>query len=197
MTSIQQEAIDALARADHGDPFAILGMHESAGTLVLRVFRPDVAKLEIVELGGKARTWPAERLTPEGFFETALTGASGRFRYSLRFTPHEGNEWEQRDPYSFGVLMGELDLHLFAEGHHWELWKKLGAHIEEHDGVTGTVFRVWAPNAKRVSVVGDWNIWDGRIHPMRKLIPGGVWELFVPGIGEMEHYKFEIYDTQG
>jgi 1,4-alpha-glucan branching enzyme len=197
VTPVPNEAIEALTRADHGDPFSILGMHGGGGALSVRAFRPDAAKLEVIELGGAARTWIAERVTQDGFFEAALTGATDRFRYSLRCTSHDGHVREQRDPFSFGVLLGELDLHLFAEGSHWELWKKLGAHIEEHDGVTGTVFRVWAPNAKRVSVVGDWNHWDGRIHPMRKLIPGGVWELFVPGVGEMAHYKFEVFDMQG
>jgi len=197
VNSISTEAIDALARADHGDPFAVLGMHGSDGALAIRVFRPDVAAVEVREIGGAARSWRAGKTARDGFFEAKLAGAGKRFAYTLCFTGHDGSKWEQRDPYSFGVLLGELDLHLFSEGHHWELWKKLGAHIEEHEGVTGTVFRVWAPNAKRVSVVGDWNNWDGRIHAMRKLIPSGVWELFVPGVGEMAHYKFEIFDMQG
>ncbi|MEO6738770.1 MAG: 1,4-alpha-glucan branching enzyme, partial [Chthoniobacteraceae bacterium] len=197
MTPAPQEAITALSRADHGDPFAILGMHGADGALIVRIFRPDAVAVEVREFGGAARSWQAERTAQDGFFEAVLEGVRSRFAYTLRFTGHDGTTWEQRDPYSFGVLLGDLDLHLFAEGNHWELWKKLGAHIEEHDGAIGTVFRVWAPNAKRVSIIGDWNNWDGRIHPMRKLIPGGVWELFVPGVGEMAHYKYEIYDMQG
>jgi 1,4-alpha-glucan branching enzyme len=197
MTTPSKEEIASLLRADHGDPFAILGMHGSEGTLALRVFRPDVAGVEVREIGGKARSWKAERVLPDGFFEANLKGAQERFAYARAFTGHDGRKWEERDPYSFGLLIGELDLHLFSEGNHWELWKKLGAHLEEHDGVAGTVFRVWAPNARRVSVVGDWNQWDGRVHPMRKLIPSGVWELFLPGIVEGTHYKYELLDAHG
>ena len=197
MTPAPLEAIDALARADHGDPFAILGMHGGDGDLAIRIFRPDAVAVEVREIGGAARSWHGERNSQAGFFEVPLDGVRSRFAYTLRFTGHDGGVWEQRDPYSFSVLLGDLDLHLFSEGHHWELWKKLGAHIETHAGVSGTVFRVWAPNAKRVSIIGDWNNWDGRIQPMRKLIPSGVWELFVPGVGEMAHYKFEVADMQG
>ena len=143
------------------------------------------------------RSWKAVKTAPEGLFEATLTDAEARIPYTLRMTATEGTNWEQADPYSFPIILGELDLHLFSEGQHWELWKKLGSHVETIHGVEGTVFRVWAPNAKRVSVVGDWNNWDGRIHPMRKLIPTGVWELFIPGIGEMAHYKLEIFDAQG
>ena len=197
MSTASKEAIDSLLRADHGDPFAILGMHGSDGQFSVRVFRPDAAGVEVREIGGAARTWRAERLSPDGFFEATLKGAKLRCAYSLHFTGHDGHAWDEPDPYAFGILMGDLDLHLFAEGNHWELWKKLGAHVEEHDGIAGTVFRVWAPNARRVSVVGDWNQWDGRVRPMRKLIPSGIWELFLPGICEGAHYKYELLDAHG
>jgi len=197
MTPLSKEAIEAITRADHGDPFALLGMHGSDGQFAVRAFRPDAKAVEVQEIGGKGRTWRAERIGTDGFFEALLTGATERIRYQLRFTAHDGSEWEQRDPYSFDVLLGEIDLHLIGEGNHWGLWKKLGAHIEDHDGVTGTVFRVWAPNACRVSAIGEWNNWDGRLHPMRKLIPSGIWELFIPGIAEMAHYKFEVFDMHG
>ena len=162
MISASKEAIAALARADHGDPFSILGMHGADGDLAIRIFRPDAVAVEVREIGGAARSWHGEGNSQDGFFEVPIEGVRSRFAYTLRFTGHDGNVWEQRDPYSFGVLLGDVDSHLFGEGQHWELWKKFGAHVETHDGVTGTV-----------------------------------WELFVPGIGEMAHYKFEVADMQG
>jgi 1,4-alpha-glucan branching enzyme len=185
MAPLPSPAIAALAGAEHGDPFAVLGRH---GNLV-RVIRVDARELTVVDAGNPKRTWPAKKVHPVGIFEAEVENVT---RYRLRFTAHNGHVWEDDDPYSFGVLMGELDQHLFGEGNHWQLWHVLGAHVEEHNGIRGTVFRVWAPNAQRVSVVGEWNGWDGRTHPMRKLIPLGIWELFVPGVSENAHYKFEL-----
>jgi 1,4-alpha-glucan branching enzyme len=102
-----------------------------------------------------------------------------------------------RDPYGYGPIMGEIDLHLFAEGNHKGLYEKFGAHLREMGGERGVYFAVWAPNASRVSVVGDFNFWDGRVHPMRKLVAAGVWEIFVPGVKEGAHYKFEIRTASG
>ena len=101
------------------------------------------------------------------------------------------------DPYRFLPTIGELDVHLLGEGRHEELWERLGAHVTEVDGVTGTAFAVWAPSARAVSVVGDFNYWDGRIHPMRSLGSSGIWELFLPGVGEGAHYKYEILAPDG
>ncbi len=182
MSNVSLAAVASLLRADHGDPSAVLGRHNNE----VRVLRPD-AKECVVLLDGSA--FPAKRIDAAGFFAATVTGA-GPHRF--RFTAHNGHVWEDHDPYAFPPLLGDLDQHLFAEGNHWELWHRLGAHIEEHGGVRGTVFRVWAPNAQRVSVIGDWNGWDGRVHPMRKLIPLGVWELFVPGVAEFAHYKYEL-----
>jgi 1,4-alpha-glucan branching enzyme len=179
--------IASLLRADHGDPFSVLGRHEDR----VRVLRPD-AKAVTVLLGGGE--FPAKRVDKTGFFEAKVKGEG---RHRLRFTAHNGHVWEDDDPFSFGAMLGGLDQHLFAEGNHWELWKRLGSHCEEHDGVSGTVFRVWAPNARRVSVVGDWNGWDGRTHVMRKIFPAGIWEIFVPGVSELAHYKFELLGEDG
>ncbi|RYD65537.1 MAG: hypothetical protein EOP84_31840 [Verrucomicrobiaceae bacterium] len=195
--TIDPGAIDAILGAYHGDPFSLLGMHEADGQLVVRVFRPDARAITVIREDDPEQEWPAVQVHPDGFFEAVLGTAEERFPYLLKFTGYEGRQWTQRDPYSFGSILGPLDLHLFAEGQHWELYKKLGAHLTTVDGVEGTAFNVWAPNASRVSVVGEFNNWDGRIHPMRKLLGCGVWEIFLPGIGEGTHYKFEIKAAHG
>jgi 1,4-alpha-glucan branching enzyme len=164
---------------------------------VVRVFRPDARAVTIRNLKDPSKTWPAVRIHADGFFIATLEGADERFPYELEFTAHNSHVWVERDPYSFGTILGPLDLHLFGEGQHWELYKKLGAHLTEVGGVQGTTFNVWAPNAQRVSIVGDFNQWDGRRHMMRKLIGCGVWEIFLPGIGEGAHYKFEVRDAHG
>jgi 1,4-alpha-glucan branching enzyme len=188
--------LHAILRADHGDPFAVLGMHSSGDGLVVRAFRPDAASLEVENLEDGSR-YPAERIHGEGFFVAFLGSHAKPFPYQLHFTAHNGHHWSTRDPYSFGVLMGELDLHLFVEGNDQRLYDKMGAHLKNVGGIDGTLFRVWAPNARRVSVVGDFNQWDGRVHPMRRLLPGGVWEIFLPEVREGAHYKFEVCQNHG
>ena len=111
------------------------------------------------------------------------------FDYVLEMKSHAGETWREKDAYSFGPVLGEMDIYLFNEGTHYEVYKKLGAHMMELGGVAGTHFAVWAPNAQRVSVVGDFNHWDGRVHAMRKMIPSGIWEIFVPHVQEGAHYK--------
>lgn len=189
--------IDSLLGAHHGDPFAVLGMHQVADRLAVRIFRPDASEVTVVDIARPERQFPAERVHHDGFFEAILPEDSARFTYELLFRGHNGNEWRQRDPYSFGQILGAVDLHLFAEGNHHDIYRKLGAQLAEIDGVKGTTFAVWAPNAQRVSVVGDFNQWDGRIHPMRKLLGSGVWEIFLPGVAEGAHYKFEIEASHG
>jgi 1,4-alpha-glucan branching enzyme len=195
--TLDQGAIDAICGAYHGDPFAVLGMHQAGEQLVVRVFRPDAKSVTVQDAGDTSRSFPAVRIHDDGLFEAVLDGAEERFRYTVQLTGHGGSEWTERDPYSFGILLGPLDLHLFSEGQHWELYDKLGAHLCEIDGVRGTSFHVWAPNAQRVSVVGDFNGWDGRRHVMRKLLGCGVWEIFLPGVLEGAHYKFEVKQSHG
>ena len=194
--TVEQGSLDALVGAYHGDPFAVLGMHQVGEHLTVRVFRPEARAVTVREVDGQ-REWPAVQVHADGFFEAVLEGAEQRFRYALAFTAHDGQAWTERDPYSFGTILGPLDLHLFAEGQHWQLYEKLGAHLTEIDGARGTTFHVWAPNAQRVSVVGDFNRWDGRVHPLRKLLGCGVWEIFLPGVGEGAHYKFEVKQAHG
>jgi 1,4-alpha-glucan branching enzyme len=197
LSTIDDGALYAILEARHGDPFAVLGMHQAGEQLVVRVLRPDARSVTVLSLDEPGKSWPALMTHGDGFFEAIIEGAEQRFRYLLEFTAHDGSTWKQRDPYSFGSILGPLDLHLFGEGQHWQLYEKLGAHIMEIDGVSGVAFNLWAPNAQRVSVTGDFNRWDGRTHPMRKLLGNGVWEIFLPGIGEGAHYKFELIDAHG
>lgn len=186
-----------LIEARHGDPFKILGIRELQGSWFGRVYRPDAAEVTIVDVADKTRRFPLSRVHDGGFFESVLRGVEHPFEYLLELKSHEGVTWHERDAYSFGPVLGEMDIYLFNEGTHYEVYKKLGAHMMELGGVHGTHFAVWAPNAQRVSVVGDFNHWDGRVHTMRKMIPAGIWEIFIPGVRENAHYKFEVRGPQG
>jgi 1,4-alpha-glucan branching enzyme len=151
-------------------------------------------------LNGREQIYPLRPLDPAGLWEAAIepVGGSGPpWRYRLRLTLPEGQQTVVEDPYRFGSTLSGYDRHLLAEGTHYRLFDKLGAHLASQDGVAGVLFSVWAPNARRVSVVGDWNQWDGRRHPMR-LHPGnGLWELFIPGVSQDALYKFEILPRSG
>ena len=185
---VDHGAAEAIRQGRHGDPFAVLGLHEVAGQTVLRVMQPGAEKVW-------ALTPDAVELSPlgDGLFAGALPG---RVAYRLRAQGH-GAEWEWDDPYRFGPILGEMDEYLLGEGTHRRLWQVLGAHEIDHEGARGTHFAVWAPNAERVSVVGDFNVWDGRRHPMRKRGATGVWEIFIPGLGEGTTYKYEIRGQGG
>ena len=196
-STVPPAELAAFLEASHADPFHTLGMRRAGDFLAVRVFRPDATAVTVVDTGNRARNFEAVKLHPEGFFEAVLPKGTAEFSYTLRLQSHDGREWETRDPYSFGRILGDTDVYLHAEGNHWDLYKKFGAHLTEADGVEGTVFCVWAPNAQRVSVVGDFNHWDGRVHVMRKLLGSGVWEIFLPGIKEGCHYKFEVKGYHG
>ena len=195
--TIDEGTLYSLLGATHGDPFAVLGPHRLPGKgWVVRVLRPDAQSVVVETTGG---CYEAARVHQDGYFEALLPDfpETERPRYQLRFTGWDGGAWVMHDPYAFPPLLGELDRHLLSEGQHWQLYEKLGAHLEEVDGVCGCYFAVWAPNAQRVSVVGDWNRWDGRTHPMRKHPSCGVWEIFIPGVREGAHYKFELKGANG
>ena len=196
-STVSAEEVAAFLEARHGDPFHTLGMRQAGGFTVVRVFRPDCASVKVVDAGDRTRVFEASKIHGDGFFEAVLPKGTGEFPYLLRLKNHAGDEWEERDPYSFGRILGETDVHLYAEGNHWDIYRKLGAHLCTADGVPGVSFSVWAPNAQRVSVVGDFNNWDGRVHVMRKLLGSGIWEIFVPGVKEGAHYKFEIKGCHG
>ncbi|MBV8914320.1 MAG: 1,4-alpha-glucan branching protein GlgB [Acetobacteraceae bacterium] len=180
--------IVAVVEGRHGDPFAILGPHDG----VVRAFIPGVNGIEVTD--GDGETLGALRcLHPAGFFEGRVE-APGAYR--LRVQSH-GITLESEDPYRFGPTLGDLDLHLLTEGRHRDLGLVLGAHSAEYDGVRGTRFAVWAPNARRVSVVGDFNYWNPARHPMRKHWGAGVWDIFIPGVPAGTIYKYDILGPHG
>ncbi len=190
-------AIDALVNGAHSDPFAILGMHGGDDSpLSVRAFAPGASSVEVVDPKNGRRLAELQKIHDAGFFAGAIPRRKKRFNYRLRLT--RGDQvTEIEDPYRFPPLLGELDLYLMAEGTHQQLYNKLGAHQTSIDDIDGVSFVVWAPNAKRVSVVGDFNQWDGRCHPMRKRHEGGLWELFVPGLERGALYKYEIVGNDG
>ncbi|MBN2630654.1 MAG: 1,4-alpha-glucan branching protein GlgB [Rhodobacteraceae bacterium] len=185
-TLIDDGAAWAIVEGRHGDPFSVLGLHKRDGTWVVTAFVPGAERLWV--LTGKSGKEVEATHWGHGLFLCALPR---KVAYSLRAEGH-GNVWAFEDPFRFGPVLGEMDEYLLGEGTHKRLWQVLGAHVIRHEGVQGTHFAVWAPNAERVSVVGDFNIWDGRRHPMRRRGATGVWETFVPGLGEGETYKYEI-----
>jgi len=163
----------------------------------IRVFRPDARAVEVVLDREPDKPIAAERSDEEGFFCATVPGAERDVPYHLRIVKLDGSEERTRDAYQYGPIIGDVDLHLFSEGQHWKIYEKFGAHLRAIGDATGVYFAVWAPTAERVSVVGDFNDWDGRVNPMRKLLSAGVWELFLPGITQGAHYKFEIRAQTG
>ena len=181
----------ALCHGTHGDPFAVLGPHQLGRARVVRALDPGAERLFAV-VGSKAH--PLDPVPgAEGVFAGKVPGTKP---YRLRGEGH-GGQWNYEDAYRFGPVLGEMDEYLLGEGTHRRLWQALGAHVITHEGVDGTHFAVWAPNARRVSVVGQFNYWDGRRHIMRRRGATGVWEIFVPGVGEGAHYKYEIIGHEG
>jgi 1,4-alpha-glucan branching enzyme len=166
--------------------------------VVVRAFLPNAAQVEIHPTHEKDKPKiQLKQLDKAGLYEGVAQGTKHVYAYDLVITDYQGKSRRTRDPYSFLPTLGETDLYLFGKGDERRIYDKLGAHLRTIDGVHGTSFAVWAPNAQRISVVGDFNGWDGRYHPMRLLGASGVWELFVPGIGEGAHYKYEIKNIHG
>ena len=161
---------EALVNGRTTDPHAVLGAHRADGGVVVRAYRPAAERVTVRADGVETA---AEQVHPAGVFEAAIAGAELPLAYELEVAYPDGNTFTLRDPYAFLPTLGELDVHLAGEGRHEELYEKLGAHVRELDGVTGTSFAVWAPAAASVSVVGDFNSWDGRLHPMRTLGSSG------------------------
>ncbi|MCU1460825.1 MAG: 1,4-alpha-glucan branching enzyme [Acidimicrobiales bacterium] len=186
--------VQALVDGRLGDPHRVLGPHVDDGDVVVRVWRPDAAAMRLVPQGAE----PVEmmHLHPAGVFEGRIK-AREIPDYRVEVEYRDGSTFTIDDPYRFWPTLGDLDLHLFNEGRHESLWRVLGAHHRVHQGAWGTAFAVWAPAAVSVRVVGDFNSWDGRIHPMRSIGSSGVWELFLPEVEPGAHYKYEIITANG
>ncbi|MGE0257999.1 MAG: 1,4-alpha-glucan branching protein GlgB [Alphaproteobacteria bacterium] len=188
--------VEAIVNARHGDPFGFLGMHQSSAGLYVRTFLPDAESVSVIESATGQTAARCERIHPAGLFVASITDRREPFRYRLRVR-WGGHEQEFEDVYRFGPVLGELDLHLLVEGNHLASYQKLGAHPIVHEGIEGVGFAVWAPNAQRVSAVGDFNGWDGRRMPMRRRHAGGLWEIFVPGLRPGHLYKYELIGPDG
>ncbi len=186
--------VEAIVSGRHGDPFAVLGLHQSGNDWVARAFVPGAEELEVLDGQGKRLAWLPRRHAA-GFFEGSLPVSN---RQALGYLARNaGGSWTVIDPYLLGPVLGPMDDYYIGEGNHLRLHDRLGAHPMRHEGHDGVHFAVWAPNASRVSVVGDFNGWDGRRHVMRKRRDTGVWEIFIPGAHEGQCYKYELLDAVG
>ncbi|MBV9813517.1 MAG: 1,4-alpha-glucan branching enzyme, partial [Acetobacteraceae bacterium] len=186
-------AMFAIVAARHGDPFAVLGPHQVEGGCAIRAFLPDATAVEAVDRDSGATLARLDRIHAAGFWCGMMPA---RIPYRLRVLTGDIERLED-DPYAFGPTLGDLDLYLLAEGRHHNLGNALGGHLATMDGVSGARFAVWAPNARRVSVVGSFNGWDGRRHPMRLHQGTGVWEMFIPHLGPGVVYKYELVGPDG
>jgi len=192
--TFDDRAITALMQAEHGDPFAVLGIHAEAGATVVRALLPGATAVTVID--GATVLANLARQGGSDVFAAAVPGLAAGAPYRLR-VDWGSHQQDIDDPYRFGPLLGDTDLWLLAEGTHYRPFEKLGAHLLEHEGVAGVNFAVWAPNARRVSVAGSFNGWDGRRHPMRKRGGSGIWELFLPGVVAGDLYKFELGTRDG
>ncbi|NVM21612.1 MAG: 1,4-alpha-glucan branching enzyme, partial [Desulfobacterales bacterium] len=194
LAGISAKDIKGLVRIEHPDPHSILGAHPfSLGGkqgVVVRAFHPEAVKAEVLIYGRKPLLM--EKFHRRGLFATFIARPRPSLRYRIRFTFSNGNHWESDAPYRFLPTLGDLDIYLAGQGTHHRLYDRLGAQLCTVDGVSGVSFAVWAPTAKRVSVIGDFNGWDGRLFPMRRMGSSGIWELFVPGLKAGALYKYEI-----
>lgn len=187
--TVSKHDMHAIIFGYHGDPFAVLGPHEvEGGEIAIRAFFPEATAVSLIQPRKKAK--PMTKIDDDGFYEVII--AKQPARYSFDLTYHDGHTDGREDPYRFPAVLTDFDEHLLGEGTHLHIYDKLGAHLTTLDGIDGVLFTVWAPDAVRVSVIGLFNEWDGRRHPMRHHFDSGIWELFIPGLGEGDLYKYEI-----
>ena len=199
-STVADEDLYPIIEARHADPFSVLGPHpvnvDGQPCVAIRAFLPGADKLELLlDQDGVVRTHDVPRVE-DAFFEVLVPGSS---RPSYRLRAYQGPEhsWTFEDPYRFPPVLGDLDIHLIGEGSHYRNFERMGSQQFTLEGVQGVLFAVWAPNARRVSLVGDFNDWDGRRNPMRLRGSSGIWEIFMPGLGEGDLYKFEIRTQEG
>ena len=192
---LPDDQVTAIIEARHADPFAVLGPHAAGKGTVIRAFVPHAGTLEARAPDGELIA-TLEQRHPDGVFEGFAADRKPAFDYRLH-AANAGGAWDLSDPYRFGPVLGPMDDYLLVEGTHSQLYERLGAHPMTHEGALGVSFAVWAPNARRVSVVGDFNGWDGRRAAMRTRVDSGLWEIFIPGIGEGCVYKYEIVGQAG
>ena len=186
------ESVTRILEARHHDPFEVLGRHAENGRCLVRAFLPQAERVRIPAAGVDL-----SRIQSTDLFEWKGDPDQIPERYQLSWRDKTGDTSTRYDPYCFPPQIPDFDLHLFGEGRHWHAHRFLGAHPHRADGVDGVRFAAWAPNAERVSLVGNFNHWDGRSHPMRVRGGSGVWELFIPDLGVGELYKLEIRDRDG
>ena len=201
LTTTKLYDIFHIVNGEHSDPHTVLGMHEmeedGRKAVVVRAFLPNAAGITVIDYANKRKKYPMERLHADGFFEVTIADREEWFRYQLEYTDADGNTWRSYDPYSFSPTLSEFDRHLFGAGAHYEIYEKMGGRLMTHEGARGAAFSVWAPNAKAVSVIGDFNNWDARRSPMRRLGESGIWELFLPAAAEGDKYKFHVTQCDG
>ncbi len=189
MATLNVETISAITGGYHGAPFDVLGIHPIAGGMVVRTFQPQAKSVNVI-IGSESHA--TEKIHADGFFEFVTQTHKDFFNYQLLITLSDDHTYVIEDPYRFSPVLSEDDLFLFNEGNHFKLYEKFGAQLITHEGIAGVSFAVWAPNAERVSVIGDFNNWDGRRHPLRPRGASGVWEIFIPQLRAGDLYKYEI-----
>ncbi len=195
---LSPEEIQSIVDSTHGAPYAVFGMREimqGAPGVLVRTFQPYAPQVEVVEVEN-GRTYSMERIHHDGLFELFIPDRKW-FKYRLRMTGYDKHVWELDDPYRFPLQITDFDMYLFGEGTHFKTYEKMGAHPMTLDGVSGVHFAVWAPNAARVSVIGWFNRWDGRHHPMQNRGNSGLWEIFIPALQSGDLYKFEVKGRNG
>ncbi len=199
-STLSHNEMESIWNFDCRDPFSILGIHpletDKGTKTIVRIYQPQASFVygEFLESGDE---FDFIKLGDTGFYEACLDIEPGSFFYKLHITLANGIQYSTIDPYLFLPVLSEYDRHLMNNGTHYELYRKLGANLVEHQGFQGVHFAVWAPNARAVAVTGNFNSWDGRRHPMRMLGSSGIWEIFIPELGENELYRFEIHTREG